>query len=136
MGVLSDSDSASSHMSVASAVSVNSKRLRKRPRESAISGSESALSDTAVPAPKVGAKKAGRGRPATTGKYAGIGLSRREAAAAMRAAASADKLEEDERQIAALTKRVTEGRVTRLSESSSVVLDLGVEAEELPCLRL
>ncbi|KAH9633274.1 hypothetical protein HF086_000873 [Spodoptera exigua] len=50
----------------------------------------------------------------------------------MRAAASADKLEEDERQIAALTKRVTEGRVTRLSESSSVVLDLGVEAEELP----
>ncbi|KAF9422685.1 hypothetical protein HW555_001679 [Spodoptera exigua] len=132
MAVLSDSDSASSHMSVASAVSVNSKRLRKRPRESAISGSESALSDTAVPAPKVGAKKAGRGRPATTGKYAGIGLSRREAAAAMKAAASADKLEEDERQIAALTKRVTEGRVTRLSESSSVVSDLGVEAEELP----
>ncbi|KAH9640959.1 hypothetical protein HF086_008982 [Spodoptera exigua] len=54
----------------------------------------------------------------------------------MKAAASADKLEEDERQIAALTKRVTEGRVTRLSESSSVVSDLGVEAEELPASEL
>ncbi|CAB3244644.1 unnamed protein product [Arctia plantaginis] len=137
MGVPSDSDSASSIMSVASAVSVNSKRLRKRPRESADSGSDSALSDTAVPAPKVGAKKGGRGRPATTGKYAGIGLSRREAAAAMKAAAVAEKLEEDERQIAALTKRVTEGRVTRLSESmTSAVSDMGVEAEELPASNL
>ncbi|KAH9627724.1 hypothetical protein HF086_017267 [Spodoptera exigua] len=93
-------------MSVASAVS--GKRLRKRPREGVDSGSESALSDTAVPAP------------------------RREAAAAIKAAAVAEKLEEDERQIAALTKRVTKGRVARLSESSSVVTDVGVEAEELP----
>ncbi|KAH9641227.1 hypothetical protein HF086_008884 [Spodoptera exigua] len=115
-----------------SAVSGNLKRLRKRPREGADSGSESALSDTAMPAPKVGAKKGGRGRPATTGKYVGVGLSRREAAAAAKAAALADKLEEDERQIAALTKRVTEGRVTRLSESSTVVSDVGVEAEDLP----
>ncbi|KAH9634367.1 hypothetical protein HF086_010847 [Spodoptera exigua] len=117
-------------MSVASAVS--GKRLRKRPREGVDSGSESALSDTAVPAPKVGTKKGGRGRPTTTGKYVGIGLSRREAAAAIKAAAVAEKLEEDERQIAALTKRVTKGRVARLSESSSVVTDVGVEAEELP----
>ncbi|KAH9632281.1 hypothetical protein HF086_010206 [Spodoptera exigua] len=123
-------DSASSRMSVASAVS--GKRLRKRPREGVDSGSESALSDTAVPAPKVGTKKGGRGRPTTTGKYVGIGLSRREAAAAIKAAAVAEKLEEDERQIAALTKRVTKGRVARLSESSSVVTDVGVEAEELP----
>ncbi|CAB3254188.1 unnamed protein product [Arctia plantaginis] len=96
MGVPSDSDSASS---------VNSKGLRKRPRQSADSGSDSARSVTAVPAPKDGAKKGGRGRPATTGKYAGIGLSRREAAAAMKAAAVAEKLEEDERQIGALMKR-------------------------------
>ncbi|KAH9630037.1 hypothetical protein HF086_008007 [Spodoptera exigua] len=119
-------------MSVTSAVSGNLKRLRKRPREGADSGSESGLSDIAMPAPKVGAKKGGRGRPATTGKYVGVGLSRREAAAAAKAAALAEKLEEDERQIAALTKRVTEGRVSRLSESSAVVSDVGVEAEDLP----
>ncbi|KAH9630187.1 hypothetical protein HF086_000747 [Spodoptera exigua] len=95
-------------MSVTSAVSGNLKRLRKRPREGADSGSESGLSDIAMPAP------------------------RREAAAAAKAAALADKLEEDERQIAALTKRVTEGRVSRLSESSAVVSDVGVEAEDLP----
>ncbi|OWR43207.1 gag protein [Danaus plexippus plexippus] len=129
MGVLPDSDSASSRMSVAS---VNSKRLRKRPREGADSGTDSVLSDTVMPAPKVGTKKRGRGRPATTGKYVGIGQTRREAAAAMKAAAVAEKLEEDERQIAALTKKVMEGRVTRLLESSSAVSDIGVEAEELP----
>ncbi|KAH9641675.1 hypothetical protein HF086_005121 [Spodoptera exigua] len=104
-------------MSVTSAVSGNLKRLRKRPREGADSGSESGLSDIAMPAPKVGAKKRRK---------------RREAAAAAKAAALAEKLEEDERQIAALTKRVTEGRVSRLSESSAVVSDVGVEAEDLP----
>ncbi|CAG9576155.1 unnamed protein product [Danaus chrysippus] len=93
--------------------------MRKRPRDCADSGSESVLSDSVMPPPKVGAKKGGRGRPATTGKYVGIGQSRREAAAAMKAAAAAEKLEEDERQIAALTKRVMEGRVTRLSQSLS-----------------
>ncbi|CAG9561722.1 unnamed protein product [Danaus chrysippus] len=50
----------------------------------------------------------------------------------MKAAAAAEKLEEDERQIAALTKRVVEGRVTRLSQSSSAVSNIDVEAEDLP----
>ncbi|XP_046978119.1 uncharacterized protein LOC124543841 [Vanessa cardui] len=118
LGELSDADSASSRMSMASAVS---KRSRKRAREVPDSGSDSARSDTPTR----------KGRPTTTGKYAGIGLSRREAAAATKAAAAAEKLEEDERQIAALTKRVVEGRATPRSESSDSAA-LEVEAEELP----
>ncbi|XP_046974306.1 uncharacterized protein LOC124540681 [Vanessa cardui] len=122
LGELSDTDSVSSRMSVASAVSANSKRSRKRAREGPDSGSDSPASDT---------ERVRKGRPTTTGKYAGIGLSRREAAAATKAAAVAKKLEDDERQIAALTKRVVEGRATPRSESSDSAA-LGVEAEELP----
>ncbi|XP_046974641.1 translation initiation factor IF-2-like [Vanessa cardui] len=103
---------------MASAVS---KRSRKRAREVPDSGSDSARSDTPTR----------KGRPTTTGKYAGIGLSRREAAAATKAAAAAVKQMEDERQIAALTKRVVEGRATPRSESSDSAA-LEVEAEELP----
>uniref|UniRef100_A0A2A4JDP3 CCHC-type domain-containing protein n=1 Tax=Heliothis virescens TaxID=7102 RepID=A0A2A4JDP3_HELVI len=43
---------------------------------------------------------------------------------------------EDERQIAALTKKVTEGRVTRLSESVSDVPEIVMGVEDLPASKL
>ncbi|PZC77602.1 hypothetical protein B5X24_HaOG203158 [Helicoverpa armigera] len=119
VGILSDSDN-ESLMSTASATSISSSRKLKRPRPGADSGSDSALSEVSVPASKAGTKKeTKRGKPATTGKYVGIGLARREAAAAQKAAVAAEKQAEDEQQIAALTRRVAGGRVNRLSESLS-----------------
>ncbi|PZC86035.1 hypothetical protein B5X24_HaOG212993 [Helicoverpa armigera] len=136
VGVLSDSDSDSLY-SMASVASVSSSRLRKRPRTGDDSGSDSAPSEVTVPANRSGAKPVKRrGRPVTTGKYVGIGQARREAAAAEKAAVAAEKQMEDERQIAALTKKVSEARVTRLMESASTASELITGVEDLPASNL
>ncbi|CAH2208171.1 jg27081, partial [Pararge aegeria aegeria] len=133
LGAVSNLGAAPSIMSVESMIIAR----RKRPLREDRSEPDSASSDEAMPASKVGAARRGRGRPPTSGKYVGLAKAKRELAAAEHSAEQAEKEAAEtevaeERELATLTKRVDNGPVTRLSALSSVASeDAEVDMESL-----